>query len=103
MPLAAKSARADAAHEDAPADALGPGEGPPGSGGVEESDRTPRRREDAMQIPAETVRRIEEEIGSETSPVGIDAMKTHVIIIHMLEDIQRRLERIEARGVGGAS
>lgn len=56
-----------------------------------------------MQIPAETVRRIEEEIGSETSPVGIDAMKTHVIIIHMLEDIQRRLERIEARGVGGAS
>lgn len=34
-------------------------------------------------------------IASDTSPVGIDAKKTHVLIIEMLEDIQRRLERLE--------
>ena len=42
-------------------------------------------------------RRIEELIGSETSPVGIDAKKTHVLIIQKLLEIERRLERIESQ------
>ena len=36
-------------------------------------------------------------IHSEDSPVGIDAKKTHVVIIRKLEEIERRLERIEAK------
>ena len=34
-------------------------------------------------------------IGDDTSPVGIDAKKTHIIIIHKLMDLQRRLDRLE--------
>ena len=40
-------------------------------------------------------RRIEKEIASEASPVGIDARKTHVMILMRLEDLARRLERLE--------
>ena len=36
-------------------------------------------------------------IGDDTSPVGIDAKKTHIIIIHKLIAIERRLARLEAR------
>lgn len=36
-------------------------------------------------------------IASADSPVGIDAKKTHVIILHLLLDLQRRIDRIEAR------
>ena len=38
---------------------------------------------------------IEELIASEDSPVGIDAKKTHVIIIHKLLQIEERLAKIE--------
>ena len=38
---------------------------------------------------------IEALIASDASPVGIDAKKTHVIIIHKLRQIEQRLERIE--------
>lgn len=48
-------------------------------------------------IPDEEYRRIEREIASEDSPVGIDAKKTHVLILHRLDEIARRLERIEGR------
>ncbi len=41
--------------------------------------------------------RIEKLIESEASPVGIDAKKTHVMIIQKLLEIERRLERIETR------
>ena len=41
--------------------------------------------------------RIEKLIASEASPVGIDAKKTHVLIIQKLLEIERRLERIESR------
>lgn len=48
------------------------------------------------EIPSES-----EEIGrlieSVESPVGIDAKKTHVLIIQKLLAIERRLDRIEAR------
>ena len=48
-----------------------------------------------MNIPEETVRAIEQEIASDISPVGIDAKKTHIIIIHQLLKIEERLARIE--------
>ena len=35
-------------------------------------------------------------IASDDSPVGIDAKKTHVLILHKLEQIEARLERLEA-------
>ncbi len=50
-----------------------------------------------MRVPEETYDRIAEEIASETSPVGIDAKKTHVIILHMLTEMQKRLVRIEEK------
>ena len=48
-----------------------------------------------MNIPQETVLAIEQEIASDISPVGIDAKKTHIIIIHQLRKIEGRLARIE--------
>ena len=40
---------------------------------------------------------IEELIASADSPVGIDAKKTHVIIISKLIEIEKKLEMIEAK------
>ncbi|CAN5819862.1 hypothetical protein BH23GEM6_BH23GEM6_08690 [soil metagenome] len=50
-----------------------------------------------MEIPQEEFERIAAEIGSDDSMVGIDAKKTHVMILHALRDIQERLARIERR------
>lgn len=36
-------------------------------------------------------------IHSDTSPVGIDAKKTHILILSTLQRIEARLERIEAK------
>jgi hypothetical protein len=49
----------------------------------------------SLDVPVEDAERIEEVIASAESPVGIDAKKTHVIIIQKLVEIERRLERIE--------
>ena len=38
---------------------------------------------------------IEKVITSEDSPVGIDAKKTHIIIINKLVEIEKRLDRLE--------
>ena len=48
-----------------------------------------------MEIPQDTYRAIENEIASDNSPVGIDAKKTHVMILHQLREIDERLKRIE--------
>ena len=48
-------------------------------------------------IPRDEYLRIMKLIGDESSPVGIDAAKTHVIIIHKLLELERRLERLEER------
>ena len=40
---------------------------------------------------------IARQIHSETSPVGIDAKKTHILIIQMLQEIQQRLDRLEQK------
>lgn len=47
-------------------------------------------------IDPETYARIEALIASDTSPVGIDAKKTHVLILHKLVEIERRLAALEA-------
>ena len=43
----------------------------------------------------ETLKEIEEQISDKNSPVGIDAKKTHVIIISKLINIEKRLEKLE--------
>ncbi len=47
------------------------------------------------EVPATDYGEIEELISSEDSPVGIDAKKTHIIIIHKLQQIEERLARLE--------
>lgn len=46
-------------------------------------------------IPAEEYRQIEALIASDASPVGIDAKKTHVLILHKLSQIEARLATLE--------
>jgi len=48
-----------------------------------------------MDVPKEDWDRIEREIASDTSPVGIDAKKTHIIVLHLLAQIDERLRRVE--------
>ena len=48
-----------------------------------------------MKIPDKDYQRIDEEIHSDQSPVGIDARKTHVMILYKLEQIEARLQRLE--------
>ena len=48
-----------------------------------------------MEIPQQAYEAIENEIASDDSPVGIDAKKTHVMILHQLREIDERLRRIE--------
>jgi len=47
------------------------------------------------KVPMSDYGEIEELITSNDSPVGIDAKKTHVIIIHKLMQIEKRLETLE--------
>ena len=48
-----------------------------------------------MMIPQEDFDRIAREITSSDSPVGIDAKKTHVMILHKLTAIEERLAKLE--------
>ncbi len=50
-----------------------------------------------MQVPEDTYRRLADAISSDSSPVGIDAKHTHILILHQLEQIQQQLERLEQR------
>lgn len=50
-----------------------------------------------FEIPAEAQAELEAVIGSEASPVGIDAKKTHVLILNMLLKIEERLVRLEEK------
>lgn len=50
-----------------------------------------------LDVPAETYDRIKRIIESDESPVGIDAQKAHVIILHKLIEIEERLDRLEER------
>ena len=51
---------------------------------------------EALAVPTDRRERLAQAIASADSPVGIDAGKTHVLIIHQLLDIQERLARVEA-------
>ncbi len=48
-----------------------------------------------MDVPQDRYEKIVRMIESIDSPVGIDAKKTHVIIIHKLMEIERRLVALE--------
>lgn len=50
-----------------------------------------------MDVPADEYERIEREIASDESPVGIDAKKTHIIILHKLMEIEKRLAALEEK------
>ncbi len=50
-----------------------------------------------MDVPADEYERIEREIASDESPVGIDAKKTHIIILHKLMAIEKRLAALEEK------
>ena len=52
---------------------------------------------EAFDIDPTEYQAIVEEIASDASPVGIDAKKTHVIIIHKLLEIEKRLSAMEAK------
>ena len=53
-------------------------------------------------IDKDVYERIEKLIGSADSPVGIDAKKTHVLILHKLTQIEQRLARLERQAeLGG--
>ena len=46
-------------------------------------------------VPQKEYEEIEAVIASDASPVGIDAKKTHVLILHKLTEIEARLDRLE--------
>ena len=50
-----------------------------------------------MNISDSTYEEIEKMIGSDESVVGIDAKKTHVLIIHLLQEIMEKLDHLEER------
>jgi len=52
---------------------------------------------EALEMSRDEANAIAEVIRSEDSPVGIDAARTHVIIIQKLLALERRLDRIEER------
>jgi hypothetical protein len=57
-----------------------------------ESDNTTDR---SSFISDETYERISALIHSDDSPVGIDAKKTHILILDKLERIEKRLNKLE--------
>lgn len=48
-----------------------------------------------MDIDSARFEKIASQIHSDASPVGIDARKTHVLILAMLEDLQDRVAGLE--------
>lgn len=50
-----------------------------------------------LDIPQETYERIRKAIESDDSPVGIDAQKAHVLILHKLIELENRLDQLEER------
>ena len=50
-----------------------------------------------MKIDQELYDKIAGEIHSDSSPVGIDAKKTHILILQMLMEINERQDRLEAK------
>ena len=53
-----------------------------------------------IHIPQSEYDEIERTIGDDTSPVGINAKKTHILILHKLISIEKRLEKLEKKEQG---
>lgn len=51
----------------------------------------------SQNIPEEELEEILRQIRSDDSPVGIDAAKTHALILYKLEKMERRLEALEMK------
>lgn len=51
------------------------------------------------EIPQEIREEIASLISSDSSPVGIDAKETHILIIYKLMRIEERLTSLEGQGV----
>jgi hypothetical protein len=49
------------------------------------------------KIPKEEYEKIEQMIASDESVVGIDAKKTHILILYKLMQLEERLDRIEKK------
>lgn len=49
-----------------------------------------------LDISEEQYQKILKQIESDDSPVGIDAGKTHVLILHKLMEIEKRLQKLES-------
>ena len=50
-----------------------------------------------MNIDPQTYAAIESQIHSDSSVVGIDAKKTHILIIHLLQQLNERVSRLEEK------
>lgn len=50
---------------------------------------------DDFDIPRDAYKELEAAIKSDATPVGIDAKKAHVVILHKLNEIENRLDRLE--------
>ncbi|MEM7232733.1 MAG: hypothetical protein AAF517_11185 [Planctomycetota bacterium] len=50
-----------------------------------------------MEIDPQIYDEIAKLIESDDSPVGIDAKKTHILILHKLTQIEARLDALESR------
>lgn len=50
-----------------------------------------------LKVDKEIYDAIAEEIHSDSSPVGINAKKTHVLILEKLIQLEKRLDRIETK------
>jgi len=48
-----------------------------------------------FEIDPKIYKAIAKEIHSDQSPVGIDAKKTHILILHQLQTLNDRMEKIE--------
>ena len=51
----------------------------------------------SLKVASSTFDDIAKEIHSDQSPVGIDAKKTHIIILDKLLQLEERLKQIEAK------
>ena len=54
-----------------------------------------------FEIDSETYEEIAKVIHSDKSPVGIDAKKTHILILNKLQELDDRLRRMEQHMVKG--
>lgn len=50
-----------------------------------------------FDIDKEAYEEIAKAIHSDSSPVGIDAKKTHILILNKLQEISDRMEKIEEK------